>query len=133
MIKLEIIIPNKANNERLKKFNLLSIAKLSNISGNCIEPSITDHKIHINNKIRIETPDIVLSLKNPPGYVEITIVIITRNNKNNILPYEDIPVNLSNKLFIFLPLLPVFVSDKVKTINKYKNANTEIIIVNNKE
>jgi hypothetical protein len=51
------------------------------------------------------------------------------NTKNAMLPYEDTFEKLS-KIF---PDLELFESGNVKTIIKYKKANTDIIIVSNNE
>jgi hypothetical protein len=122
-------MPNKANNERLNRLVLSFKIELSNISGNVFVPNIIADIIHIISKRIIIVPDLDLSLKNPPGYVEIKIVIIAMNTKNAMLPYEEIFEKLS-KIF---PDLELFESGNVKTITKYKKANTEIIIVNNNE
>jgi hypothetical protein len=102
---------------------------LLNISGNVFEPNMIADTIHIISKRIITVEDVALSLKNPPGYVDIKIVIIAMKIKNAMLPYEEIFEKLS-KTF---PDLELFESGKVKTIIKYRKANTEIIIVNNNE
>jgi hypothetical protein len=121
--------PNNANNERLNKLVLSFKGALSNISGNVLAPNIIADTIHIISKRIITVPDLDLSLKNPPGYVEIKIVIIAINTKNAILPYED----TFEKLFKIFPDLELFEEGNVKTIIKYKKANTEIIMVSNNE
>ena len=122
-------MPNNANNERLNKFVLSFKGELSNISGNVLAPNTIADKIQTRSKRIITEADISLSLKNPPGYVEIKIVIIAMNIKNAILPYED----TFEKLFKIFPDLELFEAGNVKTITKYKKANTEIIIVSNNE
>ena len=67
MSKLEITIPNKISNDFLNKFILSFASELLNDSGNKLAPSNVHHKIDIINKRLNETPDVVLSLKNPPG------------------------------------------------------------------
>jgi hypothetical protein len=129
MSKPEITIPNNANNERLNKFVLLFKGALSNISGNVVELIPIADVIHIISKRIITAADVSLSLKKPPGYVEIKIVIIAMNIKNAMLPYEDTFEKLSKKF----AELELFVSGNVKTTIKYKKANTEIIIVSNNE
>jgi hypothetical protein len=52
------------------------------------------------------------------------------NTKNAMLPYEETFEKLSK---IFPDLEELFESGNVRTITKYKKANTEIIIVNNNE
>ena len=92
-------------------------------------PNTTADKTHTRSKIIITEEEVSLSLKNPPGYVEIKIVIIAMKTKNAMPPYEEIFEKLS-KIF---PDLELFESDIVKTTIKYKKANTEIIIVSNNE
>ncbi len=122
-------MPNNANNERLNKLVLSFKDEPSNISGNVLAPNVIADIIHIISKRIITAPDVSLSLKNPPGYVEIKTVIIAMNIKNAILPYEDTFEKLS-KIF---PDLELFESGNVKTTIKYKKANTERIIVSNNE
>jgi hypothetical protein len=64
----------------------LFVKVLSNPSGNKLEPISNDHKIQIISIIIIPNAEVDLSLKKPPGYVEIVIVIAIINNINPILP-----------------------------------------------
>ena len=80
------MIPNKNNKERLNKFILSLTTELLSASGNKLNPRTNDDKIDINSIIIIPKEAIDLSLKNPPGYVEIVIVTVIINNKNPKLP-----------------------------------------------
>jgi hypothetical protein len=122
-------MPNNANNERLNRLVLLFEGELSNISGNVLAPNTIADRIHITSIIIITAEEVSLSLKNPPGYVEIKIVIIAMKTKNAMIPYEE----TFEKLFKIFPSLELFEFGNVKTTTKYKKANTEIIIVSNNE
>jgi hypothetical protein len=64
----------------------LFVKELSNTSGNKLEPNNKADKIQIISIIIIPNAEVDLSLKNPPGYVEIAIVTAIINNINPILP-----------------------------------------------
>ena len=97
MIKLEITSPNNINSDLLNKLVFEFIPVLSITSENKLAPNNVDHNMHIN-KSNINTPaDLVLSLKNPPGYVEIMKVIIITKMRNKALPYVEKRVKFSNK------------------------------------
>ena len=84
-------------------FNLLFVAELSITSENTLPPSKIDHKIQINSNIIIEPPAISLSLKNPPGYFAIIMVIAIINIRNPMLVNDENLVKLSRKLLDFDP------------------------------
>jgi hypothetical protein len=52
--------------------------------------------MQINGRIIITAVDVPLSLKKPPGYVAITLVIIIKNIIKKILPYLEKDENLSS-------------------------------------
>ena len=52
--------------------------------------------MQINGNIIITAVDVPLSLKNPPGYVAIILVIIIKNKIKKILPYLENDENFSN-------------------------------------
>ena len=117
---------NNASKERLNNFVLSLIGKLFDISEKAYAPNRILNKIHINRINIIALEDISLLLKNPPGYLAMKTAINIMNNNNPILKQAEIIEKLFN-------MLDDFESDNVKTIIKYKKANTERIIVINNE
>ena len=86
IIKLEIITPSNTNSARLKRLVESTARDLFIISGNRLTHNIIAHKTQIINTIIITLAANPLSVKNPPGYVEIKEVIIIKNIINDALP-----------------------------------------------
>ena len=123
-VRKTITIPNKISSERLNILNLSLRPDPLYVSGNIFPINSTPDKIKISNNIIIDDDAISLSAKNPPGYVVINIVITIKKIINATVP------NLPKVDILFKNVSPVALSETVKSIIKYRNANTERIIVN---
>jgi len=71
---------------------------------NILTTNSIDQIIEITNNNTITMIDVLVFLKKPPGYVAITVVIITRNKINPIPPYLENDEILVNALVIFFEL-----------------------------
>ena len=120
-------MPNKISNERLNKLNLSVRPDPLYVSGNIFPINSTPDKIKISNNIIIDPDAITLSVKNPPGYVAITIIIAIKKMVNANVP------NLPKVDILLKNVSPVALSETVSSIIKYRKANTERIIVNKNE
>ena len=119
---------------RLNRFNLLFAIELSPAPENTLPPIRTVHKIEISSNITIEPPAISLSLKNPPGYFAITMVMTIINSRKPMLLYDANFEKLSRKLLDFDPVgVETTLSGSVKRISRYKREKTAIKIVSSSE
>ena len=113
-------MPNKLRSVFFIKDNLLSdvdfvVADPENI----FSTNIVDQKIHTRRVNEIIIADMLLFVKNPPGYVSIIIVITTKNNTNKIVPYFDKGETFSNKLFVSFEYLNMsYVSGSVINVTR---------------
>jgi hypothetical protein len=119
---------------RLNRFNLPFAIELSPAPENTLPPIKIVHKIEISSTITIEPPAISLSLKNPPGYFAITMVMTIINSRKPMLLYDANFEKLSRKLLDFDPVgVEMTLSGSVKRISRYKREKTAIKIVSSSE
>ena len=130
IINPDITMLNKTSRDLLNIVSVIFSDNLLVISENILPPNNVAHRIQIKSIHIIANADPTLLLKNPPGYLAITIVIVIINNKKlRLLTVENV-VKLLKKLGDFKALV---VSGKVNTIIKYKKQKTETTIVSNNE
>ena len=74
---------------------------------NIFKINTADHSMQIINNNDVTIDEVVLFVKNPPGYVAIMIVIAIKNKINNGVPYFEIAETFSKAFVLFFEYLKI--------------------------